>query len=71
MAKNSKIFTILINHHICHIFHGENTLSKLQFCPFDWANFGLSWAYLFLSSLDMAEEDTLNAFSEVYLIDFQ
>jgi hypothetical protein len=31
MAKNSKIFTISINHHICPIFHAENNLSKLKF----------------------------------------
>jgi hypothetical protein len=31
MAKNSKYFTISINHHICPIFHAENNLSKLQF----------------------------------------
>jgi hypothetical protein len=31
MAKNSKKFTISINHHICPIFHAENNLSKLQF----------------------------------------
>jgi hypothetical protein len=31
MAKNSKHFTISINHYICPIFHAENNLSKLQF----------------------------------------
>jgi hypothetical protein len=31
MAKNTKKFTISINHHICPIFHAENNLSKLKF----------------------------------------
>jgi hypothetical protein len=31
MAKNSKNFTISINHHICPIFHAEINLSKLKF----------------------------------------
>jgi hypothetical protein len=31
MGKNSKIFTISINHHICPIFQAENNLSKLEF----------------------------------------
>jgi hypothetical protein len=31
MAKNSKNFTISINHHICPIFHAENNLSTLKF----------------------------------------
>jgi hypothetical protein len=31
IAKNSKKFTMFINHHICPIFRAENNLSKLQF----------------------------------------
>jgi hypothetical protein len=31
MAKNSRNFTISINHHICAIFHAENNLSILKF----------------------------------------
>jgi hypothetical protein len=55
MAKNSKKFTISINHHICPIFHAENNISKLklkiQFCPFYWADFDPSWACSFSGSL--------------------
>ena len=51
MTKNSIHFTISIYHHLCPIFHEENNSSKLQFCPFRWADFDTSWVYLFASIL--------------------
>jgi hypothetical protein len=41
--------------YICPIFHAENNVkASIQFCPFYWADFDPSWAYLFnMESLEL------------------